>query len=639
MPGAIYILGVIGLPYRMTRVAHGRPGYCELIEHIISENIPSPPRKKIVHEQRATCVRSWAWRNVFIRVQCHWSDDRGQCLLICSAAINPGFSQWSTPVHLTTMAPAFIQNLIPRREKTEREESLFQTFRSLTFVQWALFFSGWLAWTCDAIDFFSVSLSVSRLQVAFNRSTNDLVCPCITPSLSDLTTGQTTSITLTLLFRSLGAVVFGVISDRYGRKWPLVGNLLLCSALELGSSFVQTYTQFLALRSLFGVAMGGIWGLSPHLAASTALENMPVAARGVISGVLQQGYAVGYLIAAVVNLGLVPHNPHSWRALFWFGSAVSFVAAVIRSLLPESAVFLRAKAARKEAEAREGEKTGGPSKTKVFLRETGHMLKSHWLLCIYAVLLMAGFNFLSHGSQDLYPTYLQESKLFTPHQATIATIIGNCGAIAGGVFAGYVSQYIGRRLTIIIFVFVVGAFIPLWILPDGFSKLAAGAFCLQFGVQGAWGVVPIFLAEMSPPAFRATFPGVAYQLGNMISSASAQIEATGGEHLRTTAQGKDVPDYAKVQGIFLGCVAAYLVVVTIFGPDTRLRLKKVEEMIMLMSRRTYSHSRPVMALLRRPLAMARAALTVLKVKSPRSRRSRGYKKRVDRCDDLTHWIL
>lgn len=206
--------------------------------------------------------------------------------------------------------------------------------------------------------------------------------------------------------------------------------------------------------------MGGIWGLCtcvvlsdfsiliPHLAAATALENMPVAARGVISGVLQQGYAVGYLIAAVVNLGLVPHNPHTWRALFWFGSAISFLAAILRACLPESAVFLRAKAAQKEAKARQGEVVGGPSKTRlavwssriesginrpsfrIFLHETKEMLKQHWLLCIYAVLLMAGFNFLSHGSQDLYPTYLQKSKLLTAHQSTVATIIGNCGAIA-----------------------------------------------------------------------------------------------------------------------------------------------------------------------------------------------------------------
>lgn len=165
----------------------------------------------------------------------------------------------------------------------------------------------------------------------------------------------------------------------------------------------------------------------------------------------------------------------------------------------------------------------------------------------------SGFNFLSHGSQDLYPTYLETSKGLSAHAATIATIIGNCGAIAGGALAGQLSQRLGRRLTIILFVLLLGAFIPLWILPSKFGGLAAGAFWVQFGVQGAWGVVPIFLAEMSPPAFRATFPGVAYQLGNMVSSASAQIEATAGDNLRTTivqdGVRKEVPDYATVQGI------------------------------------------------------------------------------------------
>jgi len=178
---------------------------------------------------------------------------------------------------------------------------------------------------------------------------------------------------------------------------------------------------------------------------------------------------------------------------------------------------------------------------------------------------------LSHGSQDLYPTYLEVSKGFSTHNATIATIIGNCGAIAGGVAAGWVSQYIGRRLTIVIFVCLIGVFIPVWILPTSFSGLSAGAFCIQFGVQGAWGVIPIQLAEMSPPAFRATFPGVAYQLGNMISAASAQIEATAGDHLTTTIikGGKStvVPDYATVQGILIGVVAAFVLVVTILGPE------------------------------------------------------------------------
>lgn len=212
----------------------------------------------------------------------------------------------------------------------------------------------------------------------------------------------------------------------------------MCCALQLGSGFVQTFPQFLAVRSLFGVAMGGVWGL----AASTALENIPVEARGLASGVVQQGYAVGYLFAAVINLRLVPNVPQNWRSLFWTAAGVSFFAACVRAVTPESEIFLRAQRLERER--------GGPpkNKTKIFLHETKEMLKLHWLLCIYALLLMtgmflysldvhgwtsrfirfcpSGFNFLSHGSQDLYPTYLEVTKGFTPNDATTATIIGNC---------------------------------------------------------------------------------------------------------------------------------------------------------------------------------------------------------------------
>jgi SHS family lactate transporter-like MFS transporter len=171
-----------------------------------------------------------------------------------------------------------------------------------------------------------------------------------------------------------------VLSDRFGRKWPLVINLLLCASFELGAGFVTTFSQFLALRSLFGIAMGGIWGL----AASTALENLPVELRGLGSGILQQGYAFGYLIAAVINLRLVPHTSHSWRALFWASASISAFAAVLRALVPESEIFLRAKALERE----KGATTG--NKTRVFIHQIGAMLKQHWLLCIYAVLLMTG---------------------------------------------------------------------------------------------------------------------------------------------------------------------------------------------------------------------------------------------------------
>ncbi|KAG1849921.1 carboxylic acid transporter protein [Suillus subalutaceus] len=426
------------------------------------------------------------------------------------------------------MAPRFLRELIPRREK-RAPGSVVAALRSLTWMHWIQFWSGWLAWTCDAIDFFAVSLTVTPLATQFHKSTSQI----------------TTAITLTLLFRPVGAIIFGILSDRFGRKWPLVYNLLLCSVLELGTGFVNTFSQFLAVRALFGIAMGGIWGLS----SASALENLPVELRGIGSGVLQEGYAVGYLIAAVINLTLVAQ--HGWRVLFWTGSGISFFAAVIRCLVPESAFFLRAK----EQEMAKGTNTS--QKTKIFIQETKDMLKR--------------FNFLSHGSQDLYPTYMEVTKGFSAHDATVATIIGNCGAVAGGVIAGWASQYIGRRLTIVIFTLLIGVFIPLWVIPTSFSALSAGAFCIQVGVQGAWGVIPIQLAEMSPPAFRATFPGVAYQIGNMVSSASAQIEATGGANFQTTIIKDGVPtpepDYATVQAIFIGVVAAFVVIITIIGPE------------------------------------------------------------------------
>jgi SHS family lactate transporter-like MFS transporter len=441
------------------------------------------------------------------------------------------------------MAPRFLRGLIPRREARSASGSVVAAFKNLTLVQWAQFWSGWLAWTCDAIDFFAVSLTVAPLATQFNKSPAKI----------------TTALTLTLLFRPVGAIIFGILSDRFGRKWPLIFNLLLCCVFELGTGFVNTFSQFLGVRALFGIAMGGIWGLS----SASALENLPVELRGIASGVLQEGYAVGYLIAAVINLTLVAR--HGWRVLFWTGAGISFFAAVLRVFVPESAFFLRAK----EQEIARGANTS--QKTRVFIQETKEMLKRHWLLCVYAVLLMTGFNFLSHGSQDLYPTYLETTKGFSTHDATVATIISNCGAVAGGAIAGSASQYIGRRLTIVIFVLLVGVFIPLWVLPTSFSALSAGAFCIQVGVQGAWGVIPIQLAEMSPPAFRATFPGVAYQLGNMVSSASAQIEATGAANLKTTIIKNGVPtqvaDYATVQAIFIGVVAAFVVIVTIIGPE------------------------------------------------------------------------
>ena len=263
--------------------------------------------------------------------------------------------------------------------------------------------------------------------------------------------------------------------------------MVFIAALEIGASFVTTFQQFLALRALFGIGMGGIWGM----AASTALEAIPAEARGLGSGILQQGYAVGYLLAAVINLKLVPQVSQGWRSLFWCAGGISFFAAALRLALPESAVFLKAKA-EKDLYEKEHPESVVKHKTKAFFREVGKMLKEHWLLCIYGVLLMTGmsflsllsvnstytviegFNFLSHGSQDLYPTYLEDTKGFSKRDATVATIISNCGAISGGVLAGFVSQYLGRRLTI-----VYVPFPPLQIRYKLTSSLAFSCYSVE----------------------------------------------------------------------------------------------------------------------------------------------------------------
>ncbi|WVQ78848.1 hypothetical protein IAT38_000939 [Cryptococcus sp. DSM 104549] len=436
----------------------------------------------------------------------------------------------------------------PPKSQRGKVENPIKIIRSLSWLQLAFFGCGWLAWVCDAIDFFAVTLATARLATYYAKPVGTI----------------TLSITLTLLFRPLGALIFGLLSDRYGRKWPLAANLIIIAAISLASAFCTTFSAFLAVRSLFGIGMGGIWGS----AIALSLENMPVEARGLFSGFLQLGYSCGYLIIAAVNLNpYVAGTSHShWRVLFYVAAGFSTFAACVRLVLPESPYFVERKEARREAIANgEMDEGDGRSKTTRFLVEVGKMIKVHWIRCIYGVVFMAAFNFYSHGSQDLFPTYIQKDKGLSAHDATIITIIGNCGAVAGCMVGGWASQYLGRRLTIIAFCLFCCAMLPLWLLPNNFSGLAAGAFFVQAGVQGAYGVVPIYLSEISPTAFRAMWPGVCYQLGNMASSASAQIEAVGGERMKDPATG--LPAYGKVSAILIGVAAGVLVVCCIFGTE------------------------------------------------------------------------
>ncbi|EIE92441.1 hypothetical protein RO3G_16963 [Rhizopus delemar RA 99-880] len=399
-------------------------------------------------------------------------------------------------------------------------------------------------WTLDAFDFFSVSLSATRIAATFD----------VEPS------AVTSAITTTLMLRPVGALIFGALADKFGRRWPLMGDVLLFAVVNLGSGFAPNLSTFIGLRSIFGIAMGGEWGLG----ASLALESLPVEARGLFSGIYQQGYATGYLLATLANYAVTETNS-TWRILFWTGAVLAVIALIMRFWIPESETFIRRKNARKIL----GRSIWKELKTAVRL---------HWLRMIYMVILMAFMNFFSHGSQDLYPTFLLSQMGFTTGQQTVTGVIMNVGAIIGGTLFGYFSNFLGRRFVLALCAICAGAFIPLWIYAPNIPSLQFGAFILQFFVQGAWGVIPAHINELAPDAFRGLMPGLAYQLGNLISAASSQIEATIGERYplhnpdgtyRLNAEGQRIADYGKTQAIFMGCVCFCLLITAIVGKEER----------------------------------------------------------------------
>ena len=273
--------------------------------------------------------------------------------------------------------------------------------------------------------------------------------------------------------------------------------------IELFTAFSPNFTVFLILRALFGVGTGGEWGLG----ASLAMETLPAKARGLFSGILQQGYAFGFLLAAIVYWLVFPH--FGWRGLFVAGAIPALLVLFIRTKVPESPAWQR-------------QKTSLAAKIS---RPFSQTVREHWRLFLYAILLMTAFNCMSHGTQDLYPTFLQKQCGLDVAQVRNVSIIYSLGAIVGGTIFGALSQRWGRRHTIIVAAGLGMLLIPAWMFSPSLGLLIAGGFCMQFMVQGAWGVVPAHLNELSPPELRGTFPGFAYQLGNLFASANATLQA------------------------------------------------------------------------------------------------------------------
>ncbi len=348
--------------------------------------------------------------------------------------------------------------------------------------RWHAVTAGFLGWTLDAFDFFVVIFLFDILAEQFHVSKGAIVL----------------SVTATLAMRPVGALIFGTLADRYGRRRPLMANVIFFSIIELLCGFAPNYTVFFILRMLFGIGMGGEWGVG----ASLAMEHAPVRWRGVLSGILQSGYSIGYLLAAIAARLVLPNL--GWRWMFWAGGIPALLALYIRTKVPESEAWQQHRVAR--------------------TLDSPRIAWQHKGLALYMIALMFLMNCLSHGSQDLYPDFLKHQHGISPNVVAYITMFYNVGAVTGAVIFGLLSEKLGRRYSMLAALVVSLAIIPVWAFGSGTLLLAMAAFVMQVGVQGAWGIIPVHLNELSPHAVRGMLPGFTYQIGILLAASTPTIE-------------------------------------------------------------------------------------------------------------------
>jgi SHS family lactate transporter-like MFS transporter len=394
--------------------------------------------------------------------------------------------------------------------------------RALNGPQRAAFFASLAGWSLDAFDYFLLVFVLKDIARDFH---------------ADIAVANS-AVFLTLIARPVGALVFGRLADRYGRRPILMLVVGLYSVLAVASAFSPTILFLLALRTLFGFAMGGVWGIG----ASLALETIPAKSRGLVSGILQEGYPLGYFLAAIANL-FVPAI--GWRGMLALGVLPALLIIYIQRSVRESPAWEAGKAAK-------------PATRPAGLFQT---LKGHWGRLAYAVLLMTCFNFFSHGTQDLYPQFLQVQHKYSAGIVSALTICLNLGAMMGGVIFGPLSEKIGRRRAIALASVLALPVIPLWAFSSTPLMLAAGAFLIQAAVQGAWGAVPAHLNELSPEGARGTFPGFAYQLGNLFAAVNITLQ--------TMLVKSHHNDYGFALAVVCGIIAVVLAVVAWLGPEAK----------------------------------------------------------------------
>ena len=410
---------------------------------------------------------------------------------------------------------------------------VLQPFRALNSAQRRAYTACFLGWTLDAFDFFLLTFCLDAIAATFHVS---------------LATAAK-AIFWTLLMRPVGAIVFGALAEKFGRRPTLMMNVVSYSVFVMASALAPTFAIFLGTRALFGIAMGGEWGVG----AALALESLPAEGRGFFSGLLQEGYVVGSMLAALLYLAFpYLHGTGSfsaWRVLFLMGAVPSLLLLLLLRKVDESPAWLVRRKVIPIRVARD-----------VRSRVMGVVRYLPSLLAL--TVLMTAFMAFSHGTQDLYPTFLKVDHGIRGVTLSAIAIVGNVGAVFGGIWFGSYSEKVGRRRAIVTAAVLSIPMIPLWAWSHTAVLLAVGGFLMQFMVQGAWGVIPVHLNEMSPPAVRAIFPGLAYQLGNVLSSRNSVLQAA-------AATKYFGGRFAPVLGITVVIVAVVVVVVTALGKEAK----------------------------------------------------------------------
>ncbi len=409
--------------------------------------------------------------------------------------------------------------------------SLLGHFRQLTRPQRRAFVAAFLGWTLDSLDFFLLIFCVKAIAGEFHTQPSAVLG----------------AVFMTQAFRPVGAVVFGMLADRYGRRPVLMANILSFSAIELACAFAPSLGVLLALRALFGIAMGGEWGVG----AALAFETLPKEGRGTFSGILQEGYAAGSILASAA-FALFFHSI-GWRGLFMLGAAPALLVFYVQARVAESPVWLEGARKRRAraAGADEALLVAPPSGLLKFLPTF-----------LFLVLLMTAFMSFSHGTQDLYPTFLLGPAKLSPATVGLIGVLYGFGSIAGGIVFGALSERWGRKRAIVTAALLAIPVIPLYAYGHSAVTLGVGAVLMQFMVQGAWGVVPAYLTELSPAPVRATAPGLAYQLGGLITSWNGKAQALAAERWGS---------YPAVLAVTVAAVALALAGLAMLGREAKGR--------------------------------------------------------------------